>query len=36
MNKKTKLVTRILCAILAVAMVGSIAFTMLYQLILGV
>ncbi len=33
MNKKTNLFVRILCGILAVAMVGGIAFTFIYSLL---
>ena len=34
MNKKTKLAVRILCLVLAVAMVLSLAYTMLYFIFL--
>ncbi len=30
MNKKTKLAVRIICLLLAVAMIASLAYTMLY------
>ena len=35
MNKKTKLVVRIICLSLAVAMVVSLAYTFVYTLMMG-
>lgn len=35
MNKKTKLAVRIICLILAIAMIVSLAYTMLYFIFLA-
>lgn len=35
MNKRTKLVTRIVCLFLAIAMVATIAYTVVASILLG-